>query len=155
MLLLFSSLLRYNKIKRRRRQELPSPSLLHYNKTKKEGIREGAYFKLPLWVSRGSRFRRSGTPSSSVLASSFKRVNSTPTCAPTAPKLQRWSECKINQEVGGGRQVGGREKFWGQKKVEKNNNFEQGGCVFSSSPKQLEPPHPQLVHWWLLVHFSP
>jgi len=26
------------------------------------------------------------------------------------------------------------------------------GCVFSSSPKRLEWPHPELVHWWLLVH---
>jgi hypothetical protein len=29
-----------------------------------------------------------------------------------------------------------------------------GGCVFGSSPKRLEQPHPQLVHWWLLVHSS-
>jgi hypothetical protein len=28
------------------------------------------------------------------------------------------------------------------------------GCVFGSSPKQLEWPHPELMHWWLLVHFS-
>jgi hypothetical protein len=26
------------------------------------------------------------------------------------------------------------------------------GCVFGSSPKRLEWPHPELVHWWLLVH---
>jgi len=30
----------------------------------------------------------------------------------------------------------------------------KGGCVFGSSPKRLQRPHPQLVHWWLLVHFS-
>ncbi len=29
------------------------------------------------------------------------------------------------------------------------------GCVFGSSPKRLEWPHPELVHWWLLVHCSP
>jgi hypothetical protein len=28
------------------------------------------------------------------------------------------------------------------------------GCVFGSSPKGLEGPHPELVHWWLLVHSS-
>jgi len=28
------------------------------------------------------------------------------------------------------------------------------GCVFGSSPKQLEQPHPELVHMWLLVHSS-
>jgi hypothetical protein len=28
------------------------------------------------------------------------------------------------------------------------------GCVFGSSPKRLERPHPQLAHWWLLVHSS-
>jgi len=26
------------------------------------------------------------------------------------------------------------------------------GCVFGSSLKQLEQPHPELVHWWLLIH---
>jgi hypothetical protein len=29
------------------------------------------------------------------------------------------------------------------------------GYVFGSSPKQLELLHPQLVHWWLLVHSNP
>jgi hypothetical protein len=29
------------------------------------------------------------------------------------------------------------------------------GCVFGSSPKWFEQPHPELVHWWLLVHSSP
>jgi len=29
------------------------------------------------------------------------------------------------------------------------------GCVFGSSPKRLEWPHPELVHWWLLVHSNP
>jgi hypothetical protein len=28
------------------------------------------------------------------------------------------------------------------------------GCVFGSSPKPLEWPHCELVHWWLLVHSS-
>jgi len=30
----------------------------------------------------------------------------------------------------------------------------RGGCVFGSSPKRLEWPHLELVHWWLLVHSS-
>jgi hypothetical protein len=30
-----------------------------------------------------------------------------------------------------------------------------GGCVFGSSPKRLQQLHPQLVHWWLLIHSSP
>jgi hypothetical protein len=34
------------------------------------------------------------------------------------------------------------------------NRFGQGGCVFYSSPKRLQWPHPQLVHWWLLVQSS-
>jgi hypothetical protein len=29
------------------------------------------------------------------------------------------------------------------------------GCVFGSSPKLLERPHPELLHWWLLVYSSP
>jgi len=29
------------------------------------------------------------------------------------------------------------------------------GCVFVSSPKRLERPHPEQVHWWLLVHSNP
>ncbi len=44
--------------------------------------------------------------------------------AAMAPELWRWSERKINWEVGGrevgGRYVGGREKFWGREEVEKN-----------------------------------
>jgi len=28
------------------------------------------------------------------------------------------------------------------------------GCVFGSSPKRLEWPHPELVQWWLLFHSS-
>ncbi len=28
------------------------------------------------------------------------------------------------------------------------------GHVFGSSPKWLEQPHLELVHWWLLVHSS-
>jgi hypothetical protein len=30
----------------------------------------------------------------------------------------------------------------------------RGGCVFGSSSKWLQWPHPQLVHWWMLVHSS-
>jgi hypothetical protein len=55
----------------------------------------------------------------------------------------------------GGRrgEVGRRGKFWGSEEAEKS--LARGrGCVFSSSLKQLEWPHPELVHWWLLVHSS-
>jgi len=31
----------------------------------------------------------------------------------------------------------------------------RGGCVFGSSQKRLQWRHPQVVHWWLLVHSSP
>jgi hypothetical protein len=50
--------------------------------------------------------------------------------------------------------MGWREKLWGKEKVEKPKTLGRGGCAFGSSPKQLKRPHPQLVHWWLLVHSS-
>jgi hypothetical protein len=39
--------------------------------------------------------------------------------------------------------------------LKKPKTLGTGRCVFGSSPKQLELPHPELVHWWLLVHSSP
>jgi hypothetical protein len=39
----------------------------------------------------------------------------------------------------------------GQRRGEKKKHLRQGGC---SSAKQAEQAHPQLVHWWLLVHSS-
>jgi hypothetical protein len=63
----------------------------------------------------------------------FAPVIPTPTCAITV--LKGWSDCKIRWE--GGREEGGRVKvgkFFGvEKRWEKINNFEQGGCVFRSS----------------------
>jgi hypothetical protein len=50
------------------------------------------------------------------------------------------------------REVGG-ENF-GAKKGAKKSMGRGKGCVFSSSPKRLEWPHLELVHWWLLVHSS-
>jgi hypothetical protein len=52
-----------------------------------------------------------------------------------------------------GREVGRRENFWGKEKIEKTNNFGQGGWFLV---------HPQndfngLIanwHWWMLVHSS-
>jgi hypothetical protein len=41
-----------------------------------------------------------------------------------------------------------------EKRLKKPKTMGRGGCVFGSSPKQLEQPHPKLVHWWLLVHSS-
>jgi hypothetical protein len=36
--------------------------------------------------------------------------------------------------------------------VKKKNLNGQGGC---SSAKRVQRAHPQLVHWWLLIHSSP
>ncbi len=44
----------------------------------------------------------------------------------------------------------GREIFEVEKRAEKSLGRGRG-WVFGLSPKQLEQPHPQLVHWWLLV----
>jgi hypothetical protein len=44
--------------------------------------------------------------------------------------------------------------FWGRVEVGEKKNFGQSGCGFGSSPKRVEWPHPQLVHWWLLIHSS-
>jgi hypothetical protein len=38
---------------------------------------------------------------------------------------------------------------------EEENKNALPGCVWVSSPKRLEQPHAELVHWWLLIHFSP
>jgi hypothetical protein len=56
------------------------------------------------------------------------------------------------REVGGGGKVGG-ENVGAEKGAEKSLGRGRG-CVFGSSPKQLERPHPKLVRWWLLVHSS-
>ncbi len=40
----------------------------------------------------------------------------------------------------------------GQRRGEKKKHLGQGGC---SSAKRAERAHPQLVHWWLLIHSSP
>jgi hypothetical protein len=53
------------------------------------------------------------------------------------------------REVGGG-EVGwrevGEENFGAKKGAEKS--LRRGrGCVFGSSPKQLERPHPEPMHW--------
>jgi len=51
------------------------------------------------------------------------------------------------------REVGRKEgkNFGAEKEVEKS--LGKGiGCVFGSSPNWLERPHPELVHWWMLVH---
>ncbi len=57
------------------------------------------------------------------------------------------------RSVGWG-EVGRKGKFWGKERAKKSLGRGKG-CVFGSSPKQLEQPHPELVHWWLLVHSSP
>jgi hypothetical protein len=64
----------------------------------------------------------------------------------------KWGEVG-RREVGGGRLVRG-ENFGAEKKIEKTLGKGRG-CVFGSSPKRLEWPHFELVHWWLLVHSNP
>ncbi len=39
----------------------------------------------------------------------------------------------------------------GQRRGEKKKHIGQGGC---SSAKRAERAHPQLVHWWVLIHSS-
>ncbi len=51
-------------------------------------------------------------------------------------------------------EVGRRENFGVEKGAEKSLGKGRG-CVFGSSPKQLERPYLELVHWWLPVHSSP
>ncbi len=34
-----------------------------------------------------------------------------------------------------------------EKRLKKPKTLGKGGCVFGSSPKELEQPHPELVHW--------
>jgi len=50
------------------------------------------------------------------------------------------------------REIGG-ENFGAEKGAEESLGRGRG-CVFGSTPKWLEQPHPELVHWWLLVHSS-
>ncbi len=40
----------------------------------------------------------------------------------------------------------------GQRRGEKKKHIGQGGC---SSAKWAEWAHPQLVHWWVLIHSNP
>jgi len=42
-----------------------------------------------------------------------------------------------------------------EKRLKKPKTLGKGRCGFGSSPKWLEQPHLQLVHWWLLVHSNP
>ncbi len=43
------------------------------------------------------------------------------------------------------------KKPWAGEKENKNALL---GCVWVHPQKRLERPHPELVHWWLLVHSS-
>jgi hypothetical protein len=163
---------------------LSSPSLLQHdqNKSKEKGLREGAYLQaqalgpalvsLQAFQSSHNQSSDNGVrgPASSALSWLCSHSNCSQALVllqqllnfGVALELWRWSERKIKGgrwgggggEIGG-REVGRREKFWGRKEAEKVNNFGKGGCVFGSSPKRLQWPHPQLVNWWLLVHSSP
>jgi len=67
--------------------------------------------------------------------------------------LKRWRALAIKWAGNKVREVGG-ENFEAEKGAEKSLGKGRG-CVFGSSPNQLEWPHPELVHRWLLVHSSP
>ncbi len=47
------------------------------------------------------------------------------------------------------------ENFGAEKRWKKKNPCEQGGWDFCSSAKRLQRAHPEMVHWWLLVHSRP
>jgi hypothetical protein len=66
----------------------------------------------------------------------------------------KWGEVGRRGEVSTREVVGGKS-FEVEKRLKKPKTLRRGGCGFGSSPKRLEQPHPQLVHWWLLVHSSP
>ncbi len=66
----------------------------------------------------------------------------------SSPELWRWSEQEMKWERYEG-------KILGQRRGLKNPWAGEEDGVFGSSPKQLERPHPELVHWWLLVHSNP
>jgi hypothetical protein len=57
------------------------------------------------------------------------------------------------RDVGRG-EVGRRGKFLGQRRGLKNPWAGEEDVFFCSFPKRLQQPHPELVHWWLLVHSS-
>jgi hypothetical protein len=59
---------------------------------------------------------------------------------------RKWNEEGRRREVGKG-------NFGIQKGVEKSLGMGKG-CVFYSSPKRLERPHPKMMHQCLLVHSS-
>jgi hypothetical protein len=46
------------------------------------------------------------------------------------------------------------ENFGVEKRWKKIKKSEQGGWDFCSSGKRPQRAHPQLLHWWLLIHSS-
>jgi hypothetical protein len=46
------------------------------------------------------------------------------------------------------------ENFGAEKRWKKKIHEGREDGIFCSSPKRLQRPHPQLVHWWLLIHSS-
>jgi hypothetical protein len=77
------------------------------------------------------------SPSSSSHVSHISKLYAT-----EAQELSRARD-GVSRKLG---ERGRRGKLWGKVKGR--------GCVFGSSPKQLEQPHPELAHRWLLVHSS-
>jgi hypothetical protein len=51
--------------------------------------------------------------------------------------------------------IGRRGENFGAKKRWEKKPCGQGGWDFCSSAKRLQWAHPELVHWWLLVHSRP
>ncbi len=97
-------------------------------------------------------------PSSKLQAHSKLQARSRSKPAPSsklAPAQRLWSQELWRWSEGGGVgrwQVGG-GKILGQRRGEKKKSG-QGGWDFRSSEKRPQRAHPQLVHWWLLIHSS-
>jgi hypothetical protein len=66
----------------------------------------------------------------------------------------KWGEVGRREEASR-KEVGRRKNFGAEKRLKRPKTLGRGGWVFGSSSKQLEWPHLQLVHWWVLVHSSP
>jgi hypothetical protein len=47
------------------------------------------------------------------------------------------------------------ENFGVEKRWKKKKKIGQGGWDFRPSRKRPQRAHPQLVHWWVLIHSSP
>ncbi len=116
--------------------------------------------KLPLWVPRGSHFLGFGAPFPTQAIALPAALCSILLPGSGDGVRGRWEVGGGRRgEVGGGkrrrREVGRRENFWGREEMGKKKKPWAGRMGFWFIPKRLQRPHPQLMHWWLLVHSSP